>query len=103
MTTPTRTPEGKWVLYDVSTGERMERWPVDARGMIESGGYTADAPHGALPDPAPQHTAPDMPATPYEHPLGVAPQITKAEDAAPAQPMRVTRSSGKGRDYPRGR
>lgn len=39
--TPERTPEGKWVLYHGTTGQRIERWPVDARGMLVSGDYLA--------------------------------------------------------------
>jgi hypothetical protein len=99
MSAPTRTPEGKWVLYDRVTGERLVRWPVDARGMLESGGYTAESPDGAEPSAAPEHVAPSIPAPPYEHPLGVAPVLTTAETASPGQPMSVTRSSGKPRDF----
>jgi hypothetical protein len=49
---PERTQFGKWVLYERTTGTRLERWPVDARGMLESGDY-ADAPvTGAVAAPA---------------------------------------------------
>lgn len=45
--TPERTPEGKAVLYEASTGRRFERWPVDARDLLATGGYTTDPPHPA--------------------------------------------------------
>lgn len=54
-----RTSEGKAVIYERSTGQAIERWPVDARGMIESGEYTADthdqaiAPAASVTPPAP--------------------------------------------------
>lgn len=35
------TPEGKWVMWEKSTGRRFEAWPIDARGMIASG-YAVD-------------------------------------------------------------
>lgn len=38
-----RTPHGKIVLFKVSTGKRIERWPVDARGMLECGEFRLDA------------------------------------------------------------
>jgi hypothetical protein len=42
--TPARTPEGKVVLFRESDGQRFERWPVDARGMMASGEYTYTEP-----------------------------------------------------------
>ncbi len=46
-----RTSNGKVVLYHASTGERFERWPVDAREMLATGAYTTDTPDAA-PDAA---------------------------------------------------
>ena len=36
-----KTAQGKVAIYNVETGERVERWPVDARGMIASGEFSA--------------------------------------------------------------
>ena len=43
---PKRTPTGKWVIYEVATGQQVERWPVDARRMIECGEFSAEPPEG---------------------------------------------------------
>lgn len=44
MRAATRTADGKVVLYFRETGERFERWSVDAREMLATGAYTLDAP-----------------------------------------------------------
>jgi hypothetical protein len=69
-----RTPDGKWVLFRVATGERLERWPVDARPLIATGEYTTDPLPG--PDALPVTVAPGSatalpPALPLEHSPGV--------------------------------
>lgn len=46
MPEPERTQYGKVVLYHKKTRERIERWPVDARGMLEHGEYVAEPPKG---------------------------------------------------------
>ena len=38
-----RTP-GMHVIYSAETGERFERWPIDAREMLETGAYTREIP-----------------------------------------------------------
>lgn len=43
---PERTQYGKVAIYEVATGRRIERWPVDARRMIECGEFTAEPPEG---------------------------------------------------------
>lgn len=48
-----KTKRGMWVLYHGQTGQRIERWPVDARGMIECGEYTTTPPEDAEPVEAP--------------------------------------------------
>lgn len=35
---------GKVVLYRVEGGERVERWPVDARELLGTGEWTVEAP-----------------------------------------------------------
>lgn len=54
-----KTDSGKVIVYSVETGEPCERWPVDARGMVECGEYSyslpsaeGDDPEGADTDPA---------------------------------------------------
>lgn len=39
-----KTPDGKVELFAISTGQRFERWPVDARDMLASGAYALDPP-----------------------------------------------------------
>ena len=41
-----KTSEGKWVVFDASTGEQMERWPIDAQLALKNGEVTLDAPEG---------------------------------------------------------
>lgn len=44
---PEKAPSGKWWIYHRETGERHERWPIDARDMLDTGEYSmfpADAP-----------------------------------------------------------
>ena len=42
MANLSRTPEGKVVLFEVSTGTRLTRWPVDAKAMLAAGDFTTD-------------------------------------------------------------
>lgn len=58
-----RTPEGRIRLRELATGQIIERWPVDARGMIERGecvpaplGEASPAPSAPV-DPVPHVTA----------------------------------------------
>jgi hypothetical protein len=41
---PERTPEGRWVIYDVATGARIERWPIDAKDFLKAGTHTTKPP-----------------------------------------------------------
>ena len=51
---PKRTANGKWILWD-KAGQRHDRWPVDARGMLESGTLTDEEPSGSdVPDATPE-------------------------------------------------
>jgi hypothetical protein len=87
----------KVVLIHKSTGERIERWPVDARGMIEHGDYTADTPTGQLvpaapvapvPDPVPHVAAAAAKATELS-PTGAPLVVSKPEDVSPAAPLKM--------------
>lgn len=81
-----KTAEGKVVLFCKSTGQRYERWPVDARDMIASGDYrTLLEQAKQLADDYALNSEPKDPAA---NPTAAKPQIdgssTKAEDEDPA-------------------
>jgi hypothetical protein len=97
MATPpafSKTPDGKAVLFHRSTGERFERWPVDAREMWATGQYAAEPPDGSVggsvstdtPPPAP---AAETPQLPKEIAPGVPAVYTHARDAAPVTQFQV--------------
>lgn len=44
MSTETPMPAGKVAVYHVSTGQRLVRWPIDARDMVNTGEYAHTAP-----------------------------------------------------------
>lgn len=52
---------GKVVVFDRATGERLERWPVDARELLATGDYAASPPDTAI--------APDASAAPVVEPV----------------------------------
>lgn len=54
-----RTREGMVAIYSRATGERLYRWPVDARAMIETADYTIERP-----DETPEDGVPMVPFTP---------------------------------------
>lgn len=68
--------EGKVALFDRATGQRLERWPVDARELLATGAYTTDPlelPTGntvtvmagaEVPVPSPDVSVPDVPVQP---------------------------------------
>lgn len=94
--TPERTSEGKWVIYHRATGQRMERWSIDARGLVASGDYTTDDPHGSGIAPS-SSVSPPLAST--DTPVTDLPQIvTRSIDAPPAQPVKIpTGHTSKGR------
>jgi hypothetical protein len=60
---------GKVHLYDRITGQRLDRWPVDARELLATGGYTTDPINTASADSVPvtsvaELLAPETPDTP---------------------------------------
>lgn len=91
--TPTRTPEGKWQLYSVSTGELKSAWPVDARGMLASGEFTATPPDDSETASAADAATvsatsqPVLPPALPPHPLGMPSVATHSRDAGPGQPF----------------
>lgn len=61
-----KTPEGKWILFAVETGEQAEFWPIDAKRLIALGSHTLEPPTGIVPVvPAqpPRHAAPPQTAS----------------------------------------
>lgn len=55
MSNPKSTPAGKVTIFRKSTGERVERWPVDARELLATGEFVAslDGKSELKVDPAP--------------------------------------------------
>ena len=45
---PSSTAGGKWILWD-KDGKRFERWPIDGRGMVDSGEFFHEPPDGEAP------------------------------------------------------
>jgi hypothetical protein len=41
-----KTSDGKWVMFDLATGEQREYWPVDAKALIAAGTHSAEPPAG---------------------------------------------------------
>ena len=80
---PQRTTEGKWVLWEQSTGRRFESWPVDARGMLASG-YAVDVEPVVEPGEMPVEVAVlDFSAPPKRR--GRPPKAKPEDEAQPAQ------------------
>lgn len=100
MTTPLRTSEGKWVIFERATGKRFERWPVDAREQTASGDYSYDPPDGHIEPEAESPSASPSEVETAKHPLGIPLVATKSGDAAPSAPVQIpgARSSGKARN-----
>lgn len=81
------TPDhaGRVTLYDRISGQRLERWPVDARELLATGGYTTDPNMTALvADSVPvtsvaEPLSPDAPAAP--DPLAPAPRSRRRPPA----------------------
>lgn len=46
-----KTIEGKWVLFDLETGEQREYWSIDAKRLVEAGTHATEAPEGVEPVP----------------------------------------------------
>lgn len=98
---PNRTQEGKWAIFRVSDGQRFERWPIDAKGMVASGEYSHEPkePEDAADtsqvkvdektviNPALVSTATVDPVKglPVEYAPGVALNVTPSHQASPAR------------------
>lgn len=62
----TTVPQGMVVVYARDTGAAVVRWPVDARELLASGGFTADPPISG----------------PDSHPAPVSPEVERPRRAA---------------------
>jgi len=82
------TQEGK-VRLRTSTGQDIERWPVDARGILACGGAVAieAAPSVAV-------VAPVLPPPLAANPLQIPNVASHARDVGPGTPAVVTRRKG---------
>jgi hypothetical protein len=88
-----RNPEGKVVVFHRVTGERFERWPVDAREMIQMGEYRVTPPtetaEAVVTNEATAVIPPIAATTPASLPTEIAPGVpavyTHSRDASPAQ------------------
>lgn len=81
------TPDhaGKVVLYDRISGQRLERWPVDARELLATGGYTTDPTDPAI-------DAASVPVASVAEPLSTAtPDAPEAPPAVPAPHAKARR------------
>lgn len=89
------TGEGKVALVLRATGQRFERWPVDAREMLATGDYALAEPVNAESAPATPATASAPAAVPAPTPLpaeiaeGVPAVYSRAGDALPVTPFAV--------------
>ena len=103
-----RTADGKSILWNKKTGQRIERYPIDASAMLASGEFSAEEPSNAVNEPenpnATPSPAPVRPAGPFDTGL---PKVTPTGERAvhstfrEAQPAgvgpQVTRTKGKGK------
>jgi hypothetical protein len=71
-----RTPDGKVVLWSVETGERLERYPIDARELLATGAFTTDQ--------ASAESAVSVDASSGQPAADPMPHVTRAKEAANA-------------------
>lgn len=83
------TPPGKVAIYSRSTGQRIERWSVDALELIATGDYTPDAPEGFVPPVEPVVEV--APVDPVPH--VTAANILNAAESPTGAPLAVARPS----------
>lgn len=70
-----RTADGKWVLFEVATGQQREFWSVDARPLLAAGTHVLDPPDGvtAVAPPMPPESVQVLPPPVVTHPEGEPP------------------------------
>lgn len=71
-----KTPDGKWVVFDRTTGSQLERWPIDAKVLLDNDTHTAEPPEGkvaVVPKGPPRRVGVPVakPAKHFEAPEGV--------------------------------
>jgi hypothetical protein len=77
------TGEGKWVLFDLATGEQRDFWPIDARKLVAAGTHSAEPPKGVVP------VAPLMPPERVGMPAKPSATVAVAEPEPVAEPVAV--------------
>lgn len=78
-----KTTDGKWVIFDAETGAQLERWPVDARILIDNGTHTLEPPEGVeavVPSAPPRHVGAPRSAAAKVFEAGDAPAKRKKGD-----------------------
>ena len=81
---PYVTPEGKWLLWDVATGQQLERWSVDAKILLHNGTHVSEPPAGVEPQLPPGPPAAVQPPRVASAQTFVAP----ADAEAPSRPKK---------------
>lgn len=89
---PLKTSEGKWIVFD-RAGRQLERWPIDAKLLLQNGEVTDEAPAGQdvkLPPALPAHVG---------APKAVVAQVFEGENVAgtPTDVAPAGGSTGRGR------
>jgi hypothetical protein len=97
-----KTAEGKWVLFDLETGEQREFWPIDARALLKAGSHAADPPEGVEAVPPvqpPKHVGAPKAAVANVHEVVPAsepePDAVPAAEAAEEKPGRAKKAPKK--------
>ncbi len=97
---------GKVELFDTATGQRVERWPVDARDMLLLGGWSLTVPTDDVAvesneaNAEPTETAAEMIArqvSPTGAPLVVSREASPAEALTVETPVRAPSNRQAGR------
>jgi hypothetical protein len=93
-----KTAEGKWVLFDLKTGEQREFWPIDARALLKGGSHAAEPPEGVEAVPPvqpPKHVGVPKAAVANVHEAVPASEPDEAPvPEAEEQPKKATKKGG---------
>lgn len=104
--TPVRTAEGKWVLFEVSTGRQCAFWPIDAQALMACGSHSTEPPEGVVIVPPvmppkfvgmPLRPADVGPPVVSQSPADTLTGIAPAVDGVPDGPKRGRRAAPPGK------
>lgn len=81
-----RTPQGRCVLYVKATGERVEKWPVDGKDMLNQGDWQVENPNAPAGEVVKEEAAvePAPAASPVEDPV---PHLKPPAEHSPGVPL----------------